>query len=68
MDLSPRTAKALELNTMKVEVVMPSMAGMESTANTMSVLSMTRRAMNIGVAQSRCLPLSSAMRTKNLSP
>ncbi len=48
----PRTANAVAVNTTKMSVVTARMAGIESTANSTSVVSMTIRASSSGVASS----------------
>ena len=49
-DLSPMTANMLDVNTMKMSVVMERAAGMESKANITSDSSITIRQTNIAVA------------------
>lgn len=61
-DRSPRTAKALEVNTTNGSRVTPKTAGMESAAKTMSLASTATRAISSGVA------IHVARRTKNRSP
>ena len=56
-------AKMFEVKTINGSVVMAKMAGMESIANTTSVVSITNNTINIGVATFRLLTLA-----KNLSP
>jgi len=48
-DLRPRIAKILDVNTIKESVVTEKIAGIESTANITSVVSITIRTMNNGV-------------------
>jgi len=49
-DRNPRMAKAFDVKTIKVSVVIASMAGTESTANMISVVSTRIRTKNRGVA------------------
>ena len=49
----PRMANTFEVNTRKGSVVTAKMAGMESTANSRSLVSTTTRARSIGVAARR---------------
>ena len=55
----PRMAKMFEVKTMSGSLVRAKMAGTESTANTMSVISRKSRAMKSGVA---CMPAVDASR------
>ena len=60
-------AKMFEVITINESVVIASIAGIESNANTKSVISTITRATSIGVAYKSLRPLLVFLRNKNLS-